>query len=394
MAQNQFSIRLEIGKDSNESYTVGYESEIIPSRIELDEEQTWIKVEENDPETRTVTFKVEENKSLYAREFLVSFYGEDEGNEILLGTVVIKQKECDPFIAIDPTEIPSNPKSNYSVTVETNVTLDKNVLPLFTKTEEEKTPLSWIRSMSLIKDDEDPYKWTLYLYVERNIKPETRECIIRVTGYNPKEKEEFEQTAAMVQLAATEYILLNPVSANVDERAHEAIQSLITTGYSTLVAKVLNNETWLVASISLNVLTVSVSKLDTNIKKSRQGVVRVTSDKDNEVYADFIVTQGVGEQNYALLAKHSGLATDILALGRSIDNLTMLITNSVIPAPSKLGLTGEMKVVVTFRYNKETLKNLLDQVVPVRVTPNIYESDLSISDSIVIQEEGKADGES
>lgn len=394
MAQNQFSIRLEIGKDSNESYTVGYESEIIASRIELDEEQTWIKVEENDPETRTVTFKVEENKSLYSREFLVSFYGEDEGNEILLGTVVIKQKECDPFIAIDPTEIPSNPKSNYSVTVETNVTLDKNVLPLFTKTEEEKTPLSWIRSTSLIKDDKDPYKWTLYLYVERNIKPETRECIIRVTGYNPKEKEEFEQTAAMVQLAATEYILLNPVSANVDERAHEAIQSLITTGYSTLVAKVLNNETWLVASISLNVLTISVSKLDTNIKKSRQGVVRVTSDKDNEVYADFIVTQGVGEQNYALLAKHSELATDILALGRSIDNLTMLITNSVIPAPSKLGLTGEMKVVVTSRYNKETLKNLLDQVVPVRVTPNIYESDLSISDSIVIQEEGKADGES
>lgn len=394
MAQNQFSIRLEIGKDSNESYTVGYESEIIASRIELDEEQTWIKVEENDPETRTVTFKVEENKSLYTREFLVSFYGEDEGNEILLGTVVIKQKECDPFIAIDPIEIPSNPKSNYSVTVETNVTLDKNVLPLFTKTEEEKTPLSWIRSMSLIKDDEDPYKWTLYLYVERNIKPETRECIIRVTGYNPRKKEEFEQTAAMVQLAATEYILLNPVSANVDERAHEAIQSLITTGYSTLVAKVLNNETWLVASISLNVLTVSVSKLDTNIKKSRQGVVRVTSDKDNEVYADFIVTQGVGEQNYALLAKHSELTTDILALGRSIDNLTMLITNSVIPAPSKLGLTGEMKVVVTSRYNKETLKNLLDQVVPVRVTPNIYESDLSISDSIVIQEEGKADGES
>lgn len=394
MAQNQFSIRLEIGKDSNESYTVGYESEIIASRIELDEEQTWIKIEENDPETRTVTFKVEENKSLYTREFLVSFYGEDEGNEILLGTVVIKQKECDPFIAIDPTEIPSNPKSNYSVTVETNVTLDKNVLPLFTKTEEEKTPLSWIRSTSLIKDDKDPYKWTLYLYVERNIKPETRECIIRVTGYNPKEKEEFEQTAAMVQLAATEYILLNPVSANVDERAHEAIQSLITTGYSTLVAKVLNNETWLVASISLNVLTISVSKLDTNVKKSRQGVVRVTSDKDNEVYADFIVTQGVGEQNYALLAKHSELATDILALGRSIDNLTMLITNSVIPAPSKLGLTGEMKVVVTSRYNKETLKNLLDQVVPVRVTPNIYESDLSISDSIVIQEEGKADGES
>lgn len=394
MAQNQFSVRLEIGKDSNESYTVGYESEIIASRIELDEEQTWIKVEENNPETRTVTFKVEENKSLYSREFLVKFYGLEGETEILLGTVVIKQKECDPFIAIVPVEIPANPKSNYSVTVETNVTLDKNVLPVFTKTEDENAPISWIRSTSLVKDEKDEYKWTLYLNVERNLKPEARECIVRVTGYNPKEKEDFEQTAAMAQLEATEYILLNPVSANVDERAHEAIQSLITTGYSTLVAKVLNNETWLVASISLNVLTISVSKLDTNVAKSRQGVVRVTSDKDNEVYADFTVTQGVGEQNFALLAKHSEVATDILALGRSIDNLTMLITNSVIPAPSNVGLSGDMKVIVSSRYNKGTLKNLLDQVVPVRVSIDIYESDLSISDNIVIQEEGKANGES